>query len=79
MLTTGNLDTRVPPSAALKMTARLQASTASGYPVILRYHEKAGHAAGRGLSFNRRIIDTAMELTFAIQELGIWIDKDQTN
>ena len=74
MLTTGNLDTRVPPSAALKMTARLQASTASGYPVILRYHQKAGHAAGRGLSFNRRIIDTAMELTFAVQELEVRIN-----
>ncbi len=79
MLTTGNLDTRVPPSAALKMTARLQASTTSGYPIILRYHEKAGHAAGRGLSFNRRIVDTAMELTFAVQELGVRINKDRTN
>jgi hypothetical protein len=56
------------------MTARLQASTASGYPVILRYHQKAGHAAGRGLSFNRRIIDTAMELTFAVQELEVRIN-----
>jgi hypothetical protein len=35
MFSTGDLDTRVPPSAAFKMAARLQASTTSGFPVIL--------------------------------------------
>ena len=71
MFSTGDLDTRVPPSAAFKMAASLQASTTSGFPVILRYHHKAGHAAGRGLSFSRRIIDTAMKLTFVLQQLDV--------
>jgi prolyl oligopeptidase len=73
MFTTGDLDTRVPPLGARKMTARLQASTTSGYPIILRYHHKAGHAAGRGLPFSRRIVDVAMELTFLLQQLGVEI------
>ena len=71
MFTTGDLDTRVPPEGAMKMTARLQAATSSAKPVVLRYHEKAGHSAGRGLSFSRRIADTAMELTFMAQALGL--------
>lgn len=74
MFTTGDLDTRVPPLGARKMTARLQASTTSGYPIILRYHHKAGHAAGRGLPFSRRIVDVAMELTFLLQQLGVDIE-----
>ncbi len=35
MLSTGDLDTRVPPLQARKMTARLQAATSSGFPVDL--------------------------------------------
>ena len=38
MVSSGDLDTRVPPLAARKFTARLQASSTSGRPVILRYH-----------------------------------------
>jgi prolyl oligopeptidase len=71
MFTTGDLDTRVPPLGARKMTARLQHATTSGYPVILRYHPKAGHAGGRGVPMSRRIEDTAMELAFVVQQLGI--------
>jgi prolyl oligopeptidase len=71
LFTMGDLDTRVPPQGALKMTARLQAASASDRPVLLRYHEKAGHSAGRGLSFSRRVEDTALELTFLVQELGV--------
>ncbi len=74
MFTTGDLDTRVPPLAARKMAARLQASTRSGYPIILRYHPKAGHAGGRGVPFSRRIVDSAMELTFVAQQLGVELD-----
>jgi prolyl oligopeptidase len=76
MFTTGDLDTRVPPLAARKMAARLQASTTSGYPVILRYHHKAGHAAGRGLSFSRRVVDSAMQITFVLQQLGVDVRLD---
>ena len=65
MLTQGDLDTRVPPLQARKMTARMQAATSSGLPVILRYHPRAGHAGGR-----RRIADRAMETTFLMMQLG---------
>jgi prolyl oligopeptidase len=71
MLSSGDLDTRVPPLAARKFTARLQASSTSGRPVFLRYHPKAGHAASRGLPFSRRIEDTAAELAFMMRELGL--------
>ncbi len=70
MLTSGDLDTRVPPLQARKMTARLQAATASGYPVILRYDPKSGHAAGRGRPFRKMIDDIAMELSFLLSQLG---------
>ena len=71
MVSSGDLDTRVPPLAARKFTARLQASSTSGRPVILRYHPKAGHAANRGLPFSRRVQDTAAELAFMMRELGL--------
>jgi prolyl oligopeptidase len=73
MFTTGDLDTRVPPAAARKMTARLQASTRGG-PVILWYYHKAGHAAGRGVPFSRRVTDTAMQVTFVLQQLDVEVD-----
>lgn len=71
MVSSGDHDTRVPPLAARKFTARLQAATTSGHPVILRYHPKAGHAANRGLPFSRRVQDTAAELAFVMRELGL--------
>ena len=71
MLSSGDLDTRVPPLAARKFTARLQASSTSGRPVFLRYHPKAGHAAERGLPFSLRVQETAAELAFFMRELGL--------
>ena len=70
MFASGDLDTRVPPLQARKMAARLQAATASGYPVILRYDPKSGHAAGRGRPFRKMIDDIAMELSFLLSQLG---------
>ena len=70
MLTSGDLDTRVPPLQARKMTAALQKATASGLPVILRYDAQAGHAAGRGLPRGKMIENTAGELTFLLSQLG---------
>jgi prolyl oligopeptidase len=70
MLTSGDLDTRVSPLQARKMTARLQAATSSGLPVILRYHPKAGHAANYGMPVSQSIEDMAMELTFLLSQLG---------
>lgn len=74
MLFSGDLDTRVPPAAARKITARLQAAR-SDRPVILRYHHKAGHAASRGLPLGRRIADAAAELTFVVQQLGVAVES----
>ncbi len=71
LVSSGDLDTRVPPLAARKFTARLQAATSSGRPVILRYHPKAGHAADRGLPFSLRVQETTAELAFMMRELGL--------
>jgi prolyl oligopeptidase len=71
MLSTGDLDTRVPPLQARKMTAKLQAATTSGLPVILWYDDRGGHAAGRGRPTSMRIRDTARELAFMAEQLGL--------
>ena len=68
MFAQGDLDTRVPPLQARKMTARLQAATGSGLPVILDYDSRAGHAGGR--SFSRNVRNAAMELAFLLGQLG---------
>jgi prolyl oligopeptidase len=68
-LTTGDADTRVPPLQARKMTARLQAASTSGHPVLLLYDTKAGHAGGRPLG--KIIDDLSLELAFLFQQLGM--------
>jgi prolyl oligopeptidase len=69
LLATAESDTRVDPMHARKMTARLQAATSSGYPVLLRLEAKAGHGAGKP------IVKVLEELTdtwsFVFQELGV--------
>ena len=56
-------DTRVDPMHARKMTARLQAATASGSrPVLLRVESKAGHGAGKPLAQGDRPADRRVEL-----------------
>lgn len=67
LFTTGDQDTRVPPPQARKRTARLQAATASGKPVLLLYDTKAGHAGGRPLS--KIIEDVSLELAFLFWQL----------
>jgi prolyl oligopeptidase len=69
LLTTGDTDTRVPPLQARKMTARLQAATTSGRPVLLLYDTKAGHAGGRPLS--KIIEDLTLEMAFLFWQLGM--------
>lgn len=71
MVVTGDLDTRVPPLQGRKMTARLQAATSSGLPVVLWYDEMGGHAAGRGRPMSLRIEATARQLTFMAEQLGL--------
>jgi prolyl oligopeptidase len=70
MLTTGDKDTRVSPLQARKMTALLQWATASGHPVILRYHPKAGHAANYGMAVSRTVEDMVMELSFLLGQIS---------
>ena len=74
MLTTGDNDTRVPPLQARKMTARLQAASRSGLPVVLYYDAKGGHAAGPGRPISLRVEDSARELTFLVQQLGMGVE-----
>lgn len=69
LFTTGDQDTRVPPLQARKMTARLQAASTSGKPILLLYDTKAGHAGGRPLS--KIIEDVSLELAFLVWQLGM--------
>jgi prolyl oligopeptidase len=48
LLTTGSNDPRVAPWMPGKMTARLQAATSSGKPVLLRVDYGGGHGGGSG-------------------------------
>ena len=63
IISTGDLDTRVPPLQRRKMTARLQVVTLWGRPVILRYDPRRGHAGGR--TVQRLVNDTVAEFAFA--------------
>lgn len=73
MLTTGHADTRVPPLQARKMTARLQAATTSGLPVLLLYDVEAGHAGGRPQSKLVEYVATTM--AFLLWQLDVpWTD-----
>jgi prolyl oligopeptidase len=67
LFTTGDQDTRVPPLQARKMTARMQAASTSGKPILLLYDTKAGHAGGRPLS--KIIEDVSLELSFLFWQL----------
>jgi prolyl oligopeptidase len=69
LLATAESDTRVHPMHARKMTARLQAATASNHPILLRLETRAGHGAGKPVS---KLIDELTDSwTFVFQELGI--------
>ena len=66
---TGHHDGRVDPYHSRKMTARLQASTASGKPVLLRYSFDTGH--GRGTPLAERIAQEADVFAFLEWQLGM--------
>ena len=69
LLESGDADTRVPPEQARKMTARLQAASTSGYPILLLYDAKAGHAGG--LPFTKTVEQATDELSFVAWQLGL--------
>jgi prolyl oligopeptidase len=69
LLTTGVNDPRVAPWQAAKMTARLQAATSSGKPILLRVDYDAGH--GLGSTKSQRDIELADEVAFLFWQLGV--------
>jgi prolyl oligopeptidase len=66
---TGANDPRVDPYHSRKMTARLQAASASGRPILLRASADTGHGAGTPLA--AEIEETADMLAFMFHELGV--------
>ena len=67
LLTTGRNDPRLAPWQPAKMTARLQAATSSGRPVLLRVEDEAGH--GVGSTADQRDAELADELAFLLHQL----------
>jgi prolyl oligopeptidase len=69
LLATAESDTRVDPMHARKMTARLQAATASSRPVLLRLESRAGHGAGKPLA---KVLDELTDTwTCVFSEVGV--------
>ena len=68
LLTTGVNDPRVAPWEAAKMSARLQAATSSGKPVLLRVDYDAGH--GIGSTKSQTNIETADQWSFLLWQFG---------
>jgi len=69
LLTTGENDGRVNPAQSRKMAARLQAASASDWPILFRSSASAGH--GIGTSLKERIAQQADVLAFLFDQLGI--------
>jgi prolyl oligopeptidase len=68
MLTTGRNDPRVAPWESDKMTARLQAATTSGKPILLRVDYEAGH--GIGSTKTQQEQEMADEWSFLFWQFG---------
>jgi prolyl oligopeptidase len=66
---TGDNDHRVNPMQSRKMTARLQAASSSGRPILLRTSSTAGH--GFGTAVDEVIEQDADVLTFLFENLGV--------
>jgi prolyl oligopeptidase len=63
---TGDNDTRVDPMNARKMTALMQASSASDRPILLHYSLKGGHSSG--VSLSQLVDDSTDEMGFLWNE-----------
>src|SRR6266567_1784462 len=68
LLTGGINDPRVDPAQPAKMTARLQAATSSGKPVLLRLDYDAGH--GMGSTRSQHDLEYADEASFLLWQAG---------
>ena len=69
LFVTGENDGRVNPAHSRKMTARLQAASSSGRPVLLRTSASAGH--GLGTSMNEQIVEETDVYAFLFAQLGM--------
>jgi prolyl oligopeptidase len=69
LMQTGENDGRVNPMHSRKMTARLQAATTSGRPILLATTGEAGHGAGTPLRV--RVAQLADQLVFLFDQLGM--------
>jgi prolyl oligopeptidase len=69
LLLTGDNDGRVDPMNSRKMTARLQASTRSGQPILLRTSSGSGH--GIGTALGEYIEQQADVFAFLFEQLGM--------
>jgi prolyl oligopeptidase len=65
----GETDGRVNPAHSRKMTARLQAATNSGHPVLARFSSSSGHGMGTALS--EKIAQQADVFAFLFDQLGM--------
>jgi prolyl oligopeptidase len=65
----GETDGRVNPAHSRRMTARLQAASSSGHPILARFSASSGHGMGTGLS--ERIAQKADVLTFLLDQLDV--------
>lgn len=65
----GETDGRVNPANSRKMTARLQAATASDQPILLRLSSASGH--GMGTALTERISQQADVFAFLFDQLGM--------
>lgn len=65
----GEMDGRVNPANSRKMTARLQAATSSGRPILLRLSSDSGH--GMGTALTERIAQEADVFAFLFDQLGV--------
>jgi prolyl oligopeptidase len=69
LLTHGINDPRVDPWMSAKMTARLQAATSSGKPVLFRVDYEAGH--GIGSTKEQHLKETADTWAFLLWQFGV--------
>jgi prolyl oligopeptidase len=65
----GENDGRVNPANSRKMTARLQAATTSGRPILLRMSSDSGH--GMGTALTERIAQDADVFAFLLDQLEV--------
>ena len=72
---TGEHDGRVSPAQSRKMTARMQAATSSGKPILLRTSAKTGHGEGTALSL--RIEKESDVYAFILDQLGMRFKHDK--